>query len=370
MKVVGSPNSIYFLFWEKDRIFLRAYDRIYWEKRIEGDYIVLGVGNNGDAFYMLNAEVCVAHFSSPAKVRKIDFIKEMFLEATRFKLKNFYLNGFGESIAFEREILKPALKKTETHEIIVYNVLTGEKKKIYECVLDSFRRESFIWNISRDFYSLVAIRGKEEKKKYLYDIFISKGLEGFKKCNYQLCDVKIENVFIHNSGIGGAIYSYDNKREMAVFVDSGKFFKLALGKGHEFLHLSQNNVVFWSNEEVIVKNFQGELLYRASFHGLSELGFNYRLLFNERDDLDLVLFKGGKIKFFLTELRNLPIESKRWKFLAENLEELVKGKKFISMPERKIDLKAHKEKSKEILKTVATFRKKRMRRKNKPEKCS
>jgi hypothetical protein len=376
----GSQNAHHLLGLDQRVIFLLKDCRQIWKRNIDySNFQVVGVGDNGNAVIKSDEGIIIYFPRLQDKEKVLDVFSKKHLDEQNAAIGKVMFDQYGKNICIEKityksrfteKILK-LLDSTKSdkgealHELIIYELATGKQTIIHRFTVDRRISYAFSWDISPDFSHIIIGEAQKSFKgidtefsafnlrdNKTYDKFVLEGLtEWILKANNH-------GMFFVDSP------QRKDKRQILVTNINRDKFRLTVPSHYAFSHLSKGYIAFQSriHPTFLFKRYDDTEIQEIDFSGIERLKMDYRLIFTEREDIYLLVYKGQNAKIAHTNIERLQVDTKRWQMVAEqrDIEEEINVKKEDLLKKQKLlKEKQGKQKSEEMLKAIGEFRKER-----------
>ncbi len=331
MKTVfhGSANSRYFLAVRDKKLTMYHEDRVMWDTEItHDDFSVVGVGNNGCLVLKAHDDI---YLFRPGERPAGEVIKK--LQAAAFQkmsseIAEVYLNDEGSQLCILKLSAKSKVsekifgalasikveKGLKEFELLVYDMLSGNFQSLYKVVHPVSLEGYFKWAISRDFnFFLVGNPRKTPSGTGVkYSIIDTTNLKIAR--SFELEDTEVIRAMISTDGTSLLQASKKGQNSIIIVTRDAYSFSIVPPEGAHIVHLGKGFVCF--SEEfppsLTAKAFDNKDLCRVSLAPLADRQIEFGTLFNLRDHVTLLYYKGDQLSVSHSDLSTLEVEVKRF----------------------------------------------------------
>ncbi|MCL5773700.1 MAG: hypothetical protein M1536_04900 [Firmicutes bacterium] len=378
-----SPNSRYFIAEDKENISLLRDERTIWArtKRSE-DAEVIGVGNNGIAAIKSSGEIFVCKPSLEEPKKPVEAFNSGSLDQTSSKLEKIRFNNHGNSLCIEKITLQsrlsekifqllsavPVEKNAALYEIIFYDIVTSRNFIFYKFIGDRRLSEPFRWEISSSFTYMVVVESRKSGRDIHKKVSIIDVPEETVIYEFTLSNIEIGKLFVNNAGC--VLIEIPGKEREAYIVSSeGEKNVIPLAKNCHLLHLGMQKVMIYSTlpPYIMVKDFNNQVIHHVDLHGLKALNVDYRISFNEGDEIDFVFKQEDQFRIVHSNLEHFTVDAKRWDLLAQQKDialEAISKKSDLEAKRKETRLKKEEEKIKILAATAASSKEERHKKRS------
>ncbi|MFH0802007.1 MAG: hypothetical protein V2A78_06430 [bacterium] len=242
------------------------------------------------------------------------------------------------------------------HEVIFYDLRTGTERVFYKQMSDSRIPDSFLWNISRDFEFMTACDIKKTPGGTASTISIIHVPVETILFDFAVYDSEISLLIINCEGTVLTDLAQGDIRKFLIITSQGEKYDVSPIPNYRIINLGRNYVALNSKQPPLfmAKSFEDAVFYNIDLQPLEHFVDSYHILFNERDDLDLVVIKDGKIKIIHSNMENFAIDAKRWDLMSKQQSAVKEEEKQKPLDEAKSLEYTLKKRSEKIMALQAT----------------
>ncbi len=331
VKLYGSYNSRFFVVRKPGQIDLHRGNVKIWsvpvKDRVVGELIRLS--NSGVMFFRSSQGV----FKLQKEVKKLQPIPTL----TRLCRgdEGTYLGGLhispdGKSYCYERiasvsrlsDKLLHFLKmnqeepKVLEHQLLLYNTESQSSANYYTAFIDPNKKDKFYWSVSPSFKYLL-VSQPERRGNILFQVIDI--VEEALLSEFEMRVRDITATYINDHGTVGLEIHRPGEDKLAIAKLDGSRYLVNIIARSRIIHLGSNTVSMQTmpKPSLIVKHFDDSVVVNADLRPLVELGINFRIHFNDREDIDIIGYEKGILNITHTDLQGLPTDAKRWKWMAQ-----------------------------------------------------
>ncbi|MBI3930211.1 MAG: hypothetical protein HY319_32035 [Armatimonadetes bacterium] len=326
----GSYNSRFFVVRARGEVRLHRGPPVIWSAPIDDAVAgnLLRIGNNGELFfrgpegvYRLRKErghlEPIEPLSTLARgeegaylgavqvsVEGRDFCYERIAPESRLSDKLFRLLRSGTGDA-----------KALGHQLYLYT-LGGEKAlNFYSALVDPARSDRFLWAISPTFKYLL-VSQPDRKGHLLFQVIDI--LDEAVMAEFEMRVRDITAVMVNDLGTALLEVRRPGDEKLVVSMLNGARHLVGLPPGSHVIHLGDDWVAVETRPTpfMIIKGFDDSVRVNADLRPLHELGVDFRICFNERNDIDILSYRDRVLNVQHTDLQSLPTDAKRWQLMA------------------------------------------------------
>lgn len=205
----------------------------------------------------------------------------------------------------------------QAHNLFHYSHTTNQQVSYPSFPVEKSKEEMFIWNISPKFRYLVV--AQPEKKAYHLQVIDT--LEELVTAEFELPLTPIRGIWINDEGT--LLVDVNNGSEQRIFVVHQQNRKAVKDsfvppKGYEIQAVGSNYIsaLFPSSRRLVLFKFDGSVLANVELQPLIEMGATPFFNFNERGDIDILLYQDGALYIQHSDPRSILTDAKRWQFTA------------------------------------------------------
>ena len=333
----GSYDSRYFACKTGHELTLLRFENAIWTKTLPHEETrIIGIGNNGSVVIQ-DEEGLWIHFLSEDE--PMDFLAPFSakaLAAQSAAIQNVVFKDLGTQLCFERITLESkgkgilgALKSgskdrdVELHEIVFYSIPEKKHDTYHKFSHPSSFETKFLWSISKSFNYMItgephkAGRSMRMKCTIVYvDTY-----ESYHE--FTLVDPRIERIMINDHGTALVDHQGEEGKELLIITSEGKRFSVTPPEEYTILHLGRNYVAMLASPQptLIIKSFENILMCSAELKSLDELNIPFEILFNIKDELDIIHVLNNEVKVQTSGVDRVHIDAKRWALMARHVRE-------------------------------------------------
>lgn len=367
---INSSNSRFFLEIHEQEISLYKEDSVLWKRNIPfKKFRPIGLGNNGVSAFLSEEGIFVFPLSNDPPHLLTKYSPQS-LEKTFSSLGFCKMDNRGDRICLEKittqgnlseKIFKllsssPPEANHVLHEVIFYDLRTGTERVFYKQMSDSRIPDSFLWNISRDFEFMTACDTKKTPSGTSSTISIIHVPIETILFDFAVYDSEISLLIINGEGTVLTDLAQGDVKQFLIITSHGDKYTVSPIPNYRILNLGRNYIALHSKQPplFVAKSFENVILYDLDLQPLEQIVNNYHILFNERDDLDLVINKDGKIRILHSNLENFAIDAKRWDLMSKQQSAVKEEEKQKPLDEAKSLEYTLKKRSEKIIALQAT----------------
>ena len=330
----GSKDSRYFLCKGTREIVFSREEKVLWKKPFQEKSLeVLGVGNNGVTAVLVNEGIRIINPSEKEPEEFVDKFSKNVLSSRASYIGKAVLKDSGTQICIDiisgkskgAEKLFPAFgkekapKMVEYHEIIFYSVAGKNHETFYRYEQPKDHEGRFLWTISSDF-NYIAIAEPQKKsggKKTRFSVVKTTTYEAYQE--FTLKDAQINQILVNDNGFAFMDLVTDGTHDLFVINQEGKRFNITPPSDYEVLHLGNSFVAILEKNapSLLIKSFDDVVMTHSDLKTLNELNIPFSLLFNAKDNIDLVYLLEDEIKVLRSDIDRIHIDTKRWDIIGK-----------------------------------------------------
>jgi hypothetical protein len=338
MKLIRSRDSRYFL--EVSGRFLRLYrndhyraiDEIWHREMTDESIEILGLATTG-ILYMRSALgpfiVPVAHGKNIEPIRPL-----LASELGERRIHKIRVSPDGHHLALEcsapmrqtRDMLaglfSPSREEPSSflHRIIIYSMADGRQEVVCEVPVSAAFQKLFKWDVSSDFrYLAVTTPGREGKgtappELVLIRVESKEILNRFPMALERARDLRVGEDSL-------VLLDVPSESEPMVYL-MGRDSRMRItppSREYVIYHFGRKCLAFWSGTKglLTVKSFDNLVLCRADLAALDRMQVEYAVSFTDRDEVDFIYRREGRLKAMHLYTDTFDLEVRRWKYMLE-----------------------------------------------------
>jgi hypothetical protein len=313
---INSSNSRFFLEIHEQEISLYKEENILWKKSVPfRKFRPIGLGNNGVSAVLSEDGIFVFPQSGEPPQLLAKYSPQA-MAKTFSSLGFCKMDNRGDRICLEKITAQGNL--SEKIFKLLYDLRTGTDRVFYKQMSDSRIADSFLWNISRDFEFMTACDTKKTPRGTSSTISIIHVPIETILFDFAVHDSEISLLIVNGEGTVLTDLAQGDVKQFLIITSHGDKYAVSPIPNYRILNLGRNYIALHSKQPplFVAKSFKNEVLYEIDLQPLEQIVNNYHILFNERDDLDLVINKDGKIRILHSNLENFAIDAKRWDLMS------------------------------------------------------
>lgn len=294
------------------------------------EFEVCGLGANGNLAIKAKDGIYIINIEGAGSVR---FVKEFAAKALASKhsaVGAVELNNTGslicvEKINYNHSFLDKLLNKMRAvkappqaanYQFVLYNLRDKTARNAFTFSFSGKGKSAMKWAISSNFKYLVLIEKEVRSGKgflYIINLAINKVL-----AKIDISDVKVENISVNNLGACLCDTNGSGKGYL-ILTSNGKISRFHKESSSHLMHFGNRIMAFKKigSHRLIIKGLDEKVIYEANLEPLEKLNGNYKLFFNDDDDIDLVMPQNGNVKIVKCHLNNFQYDLKKWDDLAK-----------------------------------------------------
>ncbi len=216
----------------------------------------------------------------------------------------------------------PPEKSLKQHEIIFYSIVDKNHVSYFKTQLPRDMEKKFRWSISKDFNFIVIGEPQKTGKttKIKFQVVHVHSYEAYQE--FVIPDLHVSALLVNNLGMTLIDCDTGEKKEIQLISQDGQKFTITPpAVEYEVLHLGRNYVAFLTtgSPALYIKSFDDILLCHADFSSLHELKIPFSLVFNSKDEIDILYMVEGEPKILSSDIDRIAIDAKRWELLAKQV---------------------------------------------------
>ncbi len=367
---INSSNSRFFLEVNDQNISLYKEEKILWKRNVPfKKFRPIGLGNNGVSALITEEGIFIFPVSSDPP-QLLSKYSPQSLSRTSSSLGFCKMDNRGDRICLEKitaqgnisdRIFKllssPSTESFQVlHEVVFYDLRTGTERTFYKQTSDGRIPDSFMWNISRDFEFMAACDTKKTPGGKTSTISIIHVPIETILFDFAVYDSDISLLIINNEGTVLTDLSQGEIKQFLIISAQGEKNIVSPIPNYRILNLGRNYVALHSKQPPVfmTKSFDDSVIHNIDLEPLEHMVEGHHILFNERDDLDLVLIREGLVKIMHSNVENFSIDAKRWDLISRQQAAVREKEREKPLEEAKTQAYVLKKRSEKIMALQAT----------------
>lgn len=330
----GSSDSRYFICKRNRELIFSREEKILWRKTAPtGNFEIIGVGNNGFAASLEDEGIRIFPVSEKDPEEVVEKFSQQMLSAKSSYVGKAVLKDTGTQICMDivsgksksPDKIFPGFgggkgsKVMEYHEILFYSVAGKNHEIFYRFEQPKDHEGRLYWNISKDFnyMALLEPQKKTGGKKSKFSVIHTPSYEAHQEI--MLKDASISQIMVNQQGFALLDLTTEGVHELFVVSPDGKRYNLTAPQEYEILHLGSYFVAMLvkSGPSLLIKSFEDAVQSQADLNDLNGLNIPYGLLFNAKDNIDLVYYVDEEIKVLHSDVDRIKVDTKRWDIIGK-----------------------------------------------------